>query len=246
MTRVTEILRYPLKSHGREALDSVTLSAGATLPFDRLWAVAHDASDADGSVWVPCTHFSRVAKAPALMAITAQLDEATGRLTLSHPLRPELTFDPDTESGAFIAWVTPLVPQDRAQPNRIIRLRDRGFTDSDFPSVTICNHTSHRAVQAQMGRELSIHRWRGNIWVDTGSPWSEFDWIDGEVRIGGCILRVRERTDRCLATTANPDTGERDADTLKALDHWGHQDFSVRAQVIKGGDIRIGDPMEVL
>jgi uncharacterized protein YcbX len=246
MTRVTEILRYPLKSHGREALDAATLSAGTTLPFDRLWAVAHDASDADGSAWVPCTNFSRVAKAPALMAITAQFDEGTRRLTLSHPLRPDLTFDPDTESDAFIHWVSPLVPQDRAQPQRIIRLRDRGFTDSDFPSVTLCNHASHRAVAGQMGRDLSIHRWRGNVWVDTGIPWSEFDWLNRKVRIGNCILRVRERTDRCLATTANPDTGERDADILKTLNHWGHQDFSVRAEIIQSGDIRIGDPLEVL
>lgn len=246
MTTVTEIFRHPLKSHGREAKQEVSLTRGEAMPFDRLWAVAHDASRADGSEWVPCANFSRVSKAPALMAITSQLDEAGKVLSLSHPDRPDLTFEPDRESEAFLKWVQPLVPQDRALPARIIRLDGRGFTDSDFPSVTLCNHASHRAVQDRMGQDLSIHRWRGNIWVDTGAPWEEFDWMGRELRVGTCTLKVRERTDRCLATTANPDTGIRDADTLKALNHWEHQDFSVRAEVLEGGTIRIGDRMEVL
>lgn len=39
---VTEIWRHPIKSHGREPLESVTLEAGKALPLDRLWAVAHE------------------------------------------------------------------------------------------------------------------------------------------------------------------------------------------------------------
>lgn len=246
MTSVTTLLRHPLKSHGREALERVTLTAGEAMPFDRHWAVAHDMSKADGSTWAPCANFSRVSKAPALMAITSRLDDATGTLTLSHPARPDLTFDPDRDAEAFLAWVRPLVPQDRALPERIVKLPGRGFTDSDFASLTLCNHASHRAVEQQMGRELSIHRWRGNIWFDHDTPWIEFDWLGRDLRIGDCVLTVRERTDRCLATTASPETGRRDADTLGALEHWGHQDFSVRAMVKTGGTIRLGDTVEVL
>ena len=92
-----------------------------------------------------------------------------------------------------------------------------------------------------MGRPLSIHRWRGNLWFDGDGPWAEFDWIDREVQVGEAILRPVERTDRCIATTSNPDTGRRDADILGALEHFGHQDFSVRAEVIRGGRVQIGD-----
>lgn len=246
MTQVTGLLRYPLKSHGRENLENVSLKAGCSMPFDRHWAVAHDASKADGSEWVSCANFSRASKAPALMAITSRFDESAGLLTLSHPAKPDLTFDPDHDAAAFIAWVSPLVPQNRALPDRILKLAGRGFTDSDFPSVTLCNHASHRAVEQRMGRPLSVHRWRGNIWLEADAPWEEFDWMDKHVRIGDCVLHVRERTDRCLATAANPETGQRDADTLSALGHWGHQDFSVRAEVVEGGKIQIGDTLEVL
>lgn len=244
--RVTDIWRHPIKSHGREAMDRVTLSAGQTLPWDRVWAVAHEASKADGDHWVPCANFSRVAKAPQLMAMTAELDESSETITLRHPQRPDLTMSPDRDGAAFLEWVKPLMPADRAQSTRIVRARERGMTDSDFASVTLCNMSSHRAVEQKMGRALSIHRWRGNIWMDGLSPWEEFDWIDREVQIGSAVFKVRERTTRCAATTANPDSGIRDADTLAALDSWGHRDFSVRAEVVRSGEIALGDIVRAL
>ncbi len=92
MAHVTGIYRHPLKSHGREALQHVSLSKGETMPWDRCWAVAHEASTANGSTWVPCVNFSRGSKAPSLMAIEAKLDEAAQTLTLSHPNRKDFTF----------------------------------------------------------------------------------------------------------------------------------------------------------
>ncbi|MGY9011005.1 MAG: molybdenum cofactor biosysynthesis protein, partial [Rhodobacterales bacterium] len=55
-----------------------------------------------------------------------------------------------------------------------------------------------------------------------------------------------ERAARCLATTANPTTGLRDADTLGALKSWGHRDFNVYARVIENGSINIGDSAELI
>lgn len=243
---VSQICRHPIKSHGRETIPEVVLTAGETLPFDRLWAVAHAQSDADGRSWVPCQNFSRGSKAPALGAITALLDEATGTVTLGHPDRPDLTLRPDDEGDKLIDWAGDMIPEGRARSARVIRSESRGFTDSDFPSITLCNMSSHRAVEQRVGRPLSIHRWRGNIWFDGAAPWEEFDWIDREVRIGEAILVPRERTDRCLATRNNPDTGQRDTDILSALGSWGHQDFSVRAEVVRGGTVRTGDRMTPL
>ncbi len=238
---VTEIWRHPIKSHGREKLDSVTIATGGTIPFDRVWAVAHERSKADGSEWVSCGHFCRVAKLPSLMAVTAQFDEASGQITLRHPHADDLTFQPEKDSEAFIAWAKSLVPDDTLQPTRLVKAQAQAFTDSDFPSVTLCNHASHRAVEQRVGRPLSHLRWRGNIWIDGLAPWEEFDWDDREIRIGETLLRVRERTDRCKSTHSNPETGQRDADVLGALDSWGHQDFSVRAEVLEGGVVKTGD-----
>ena len=52
---------------------------------------------------------------------------------------------------------------------------------------------------------------------------------------------------RCLATTANPDTGLRDADTLGALNALsGHQDFGLYARVIEPGTLSLDDTLELL
>ncbi len=244
--QISALYRHPLKSHGREEMQSVTLHAGQSMPFDRRWAVAHDGSTADGRTWVSCQHFSRGAKAPGLMAISASLNEKTGDLTLSHPDRTELTFNPDQAASAFLEWVRPLVPADRAQPNRILRLVDRGFTDTDFASVSLCNAASHAAVSERAGSDLSPLRWRGNFWFEGAQPWQELDWIGKTVTLGGATLIIREPIVRCLATTANPATGKRDVDTLGILKkNWGHQHFGVYAEVIKGGPVALGDNLTV-
>lgn len=250
MGSVTQIFRHPIKSHGRESLKNVALSAGKTMPWDRTWAVAHEASKATGDTWASCANFSRGAKAPSLMAINATLDdEKTGTLTLSHPDQPDLTFQPDNPEhlAKFLAWIKPLMPTDRAQSARIIRVPDRGMTDTDYPSISINNHSSNRAVSQKLGTDLSPLRWRGNIWLDGLGPWEEMEWIGKTFQIGTVIFEGVDPIGRCLATTANPKTGKRDADTLRALqDGWGHQDFGIYARVIQGGEINLNDPVAVL
>ncbi len=245
--RVAHIWRHPIKSHGREALTEVRLTEGETLPWDRTWAVAHEASRATAGAWAPCANFSRGAKAPQLQAIQAVLDEATGRITLAHPDRPQLTFSPDTEGSAFLDWVAPLMPADRAASARIVRAGTRGMTDTPYPSISLCNLASNRAVSQKLGQDLSPQRWRGNIWLDGFDLWEELEWVGRTLRIGAAEMRVENPISRCLATAANPETGQRDADTLGALKSgWGHQNFGVYAVVTRTGAVRIGDPVTVL
>jgi uncharacterized protein len=240
--RLVRISRHPVKGHGREDLTTVALTAGACLPWDRHWAVAHDAAKlVDG--WNPCVNFARGAKAPALMAISAQLDESTGTVRLTHPDRPALTFRPDDAADLprFVDWVSPLNPPDRAQPARIVTA-GRGMTDSDFPSVAILSMSSLGDLSHRIGADLSPDRWRGNLWLEGFAPFAEFDWIGRDIRIGTALLRVRERITRCLATAVDPNTGLRDIETLGGLQSaYGHQDFGVYASVVADGTANIGD-----
>ncbi|MEY4984659.1 MAG: hypothetical protein RIR62_2925, partial [Pseudomonadota bacterium] len=236
------ITRHPIKGHGREDLASVRLSAGACLPWDRHWAVAQDGARVNEGAWTPCASFSRGAKAPALMAVTAALDEATATVTLRHPVQGAITFRPDDPADLprFLAWADPLVPETRPRPARIVTA-GRGMTDSAFPSVAILNTASLADLSARMGRDLSVHRWRGNLWLDGAAPWAEWDWIGREIALGSAVLRIEERITRCVATMVDPETGVTDADTLGALDAaFGHQDFGVYATVLHGGDVAIG------
>ena len=244
---VAHIWRHPIKSHGREALDRVALTQGRTMPWDRTWAVAHSRSKTDGSNWAPCANFSRGSQAPALQAINACLDEAERQITLSHPDRPSITFRPDDNSAEFLDWVRPLMPIDRAASARIVSVPNRGMTDTDYPSISLLNTASNRAVAQHLRQDLSIRRWRGNFCLDGLEPWEEFEWIGQRMRIGSAILMVRERIGRCMATAANPDTGYRDADTLGALKAgWGHTEFGVYAEVLSPGDIALVNKIEVI
>jgi uncharacterized protein YcbX len=139
------------------------------------------------------------------------------------------------------------MPTDRAASHRVVRVPGRGMTDTPFPSVSINSHASRRALADLAGAAVSPLRWRGNIWIDGAEPWEEFNWLGREIRIGGATLAVRERIERCPATTANPATGQRDLDTLRFLqDGWGHKDFGVYGEVIKAGEINVGDTVTLL
>ncbi len=252
--RLAHIFRHPIKAHGHEELDRVTLEAGRTLPWDRRWAVTDDSArlPAAGG-WAPCVNFSRGAKSPALMAISAQSDIAAGTVTLRHPERGEITIDPDrrADQWRFLDWVEPLTAPDRPRPTGIVRAdpgndsaAGRGMTDTDFPSISILSLSSLAELSRVAGQELSPLRWRGNLWIAGTPPWAEFDWIGRRLTIGGAELEIRERIGRCRATSANPETGRIDVDTLRLLkDNWGHTQFGVYAVVTRGGPVRRGDPV---
>ena len=74
----------------------------------------------------------------------------------------------------------------------------------------------------------------------------EFEWIGRDLKIGEARLHVSKRITRCLATTVNTDTGARDVDTLAALDRLGHRDFGVTLTVTTGGEIAVGDELELI
>ena len=246
---LAHIFRHPIKAHGREELASVVLSAGAGLPWDRHWAVMHDRSKFDPAApgWAPCVNFQRGARTASVMAITARFDEASGEMELTHPDLPTLRFHPETEGPRLIDWLAPISPQEWFRPVALVHAPGREMTDTPYPSVSIKNLASNAALGRHMGMDLSIHRWRGNLWLDGVEPWAEFDWIGKRLRIGATVLEVRERVGRCKATMADPETGLVDADTLRGLrEVVEEQDFGVFAVVLEGGKVARGDRVEVL
>lgn len=246
MAAVTAIYRHPIKGTGFEPVPSTLLAAGTTMPWDRVWAVAHDATKvAPGATdWAACLNFSRGARTGTMMAIRAETDEEAGRISLSHPERPTITVDPDdpADAATLVAWLAPLHDPARVQPAFVVRAADRGMTDSPFPSIAILNEASLAALGARFGRPLERERFRGNIWLDGLEPFAEFDLVGREIRVGEATLAVRERITRCVATGVNPASGARDADTLGELQGgWGHKDFGVYAEVVEGGRVAVGD-----
>ena len=248
MMRLAHICRHPIKSIGYEELSRAFLTQGRALAFDREWAVAHDAAKFDKLMsWAPKMNFLRGVAGPSLMAIQATLDEDARQVTLTHPEAGTITVHPDTQGDVLLHWLRPLWPQDRPAPAAVVSVPGQALTDVPEPYVAVLSLASNTALAEVMGQRLSIHRWRGNLWLDGMAPWAEFGLIGRRLRIGDAELEVRERITRCKATTVNPETGVPDGDTLAALSSsQGHQDFGVYAVVLQSGAVAPDDKVELI
>ncbi|MEM7441396.1 MAG: MOSC domain-containing protein [Pseudomonadota bacterium] len=250
MISVTDLYRYPIKAYGVERLEASDLLVGACLPGDRLWAVldARGKFDKSEPAWASCRNFARGAKSPELMSVTAKT-APDGRITLSHRSLDDITVDltQQLDRDMFLAWAKPLTRDGQAEAVDVVSAPGVGFPDSAFQSVSIMARASLTAVSQAAGRQMSKARFRGNIWVDGTSPWEEFEWVGKRITVGTAELEVVEPITRCQATLANPETGQRDTNTLAILhDQFGHQEFGVNARVVTPGRVTGGDDLNVL
>lgn len=243
MIRLAQIWRYPLKAIGRQKLDRVKLTKGERLPFDRHWAVMHEASaeklgDADGlEGWMPKSAFLRGAAGPSLQAISGGL--SNGKLMLSHPDQADISVDPtkDEDEARLIDWLRPLWPEDKPAPSRLVS-GSVPLTDAKNPYVSINSLESLREIEIHVGHRIGVERWRGNLWIEGGEPFEELDWIGREIRIGAARLIVREPIGRCAATAVDTETGRPDRSMVQIVNEkYDHTNFGVYAEVIDGADI---------
>lgn len=241
-----EIYRHPVKSLGEEALDSVRLTTGQTMPFDRAWAIAHGRNEWDDAApaWLAPGHLVNQTHVPKLAQIETGFNEATGMLTLRHPDLPFLRIQPGTPEGdaALTEWIAPLADNARPGPYRVCAAPGVAFTDFEETHLSIASTRSRAILEQICGQNFESIRFRMNLWLDGMDPWAEFDLVGREIEIGAVRLHVIDRCQRCNATNASPETGQRDAKIPSTLrKRYGHMDFGVYAQVISSGEIRLGD-----
>lgn len=241
---LAHIRRHPIKSVGGEGLECVTLTPAQRLPGDREWAVLHGGATGHldhGALtrWLPKAAFLRGAAAPALQAVKGGWQG--DRIHLTHPDRPDLSFNPETDEAALLAWLAPLWGDDKSPPARLLR-GPVGMTDSKAPLISILSLTSLRALEARLGRPIGMDRWRGNLWLDGLAPWAETGLIGRDIAIGTARLRVIEPIGRCPAVEVDTDTGACEGDVQATLSTLrGAPDFGIFAEVTQGGPIHIGD-----
>ncbi len=249
MAHLTDIFRHPIKAHGVERITTSPVAVNECLPWDRVWAVAHEKAKLAGTNWISCHNFTRAARTATVHAITSTLDTTTGTVTLSHPDRKDFTFQPDDDRQltGFLAWMRPLMVDAWAQSTHIVRAGSQAMTDTDFPSISLNNQASRRALSQHVGQDLEMQRFRGNLWVDGLAPFEDHEWVGKTVRIGTAEFEGVEPIERCAATMVNTRTGQRDAATLDTLEaRYGHKDFGIFLRCTKPGQIAVNDQVTVL
>src|SRR2546426_232615 len=108
---------------------------------------------------------------------------------------------------------------------------------------------------AELARQLGVpsvdgRRFRMLIEIEGAPPHEEDTWIGDRVAIGSAVLSITKPDARCAITTQDPDTGERDLDTLRTVlryrgfrpDDDEHKiDFGVLGEVAQPGRVNVGD-----
>jgi uncharacterized protein len=139
---------------------------------------------------------------------------------------------------------------------RPVRLA-RVTRDGDGQDVHPLTLVSSESVRELGGRgdepDLDARRFRINLEIEGCEPYEEDGW-DGElVRVGETTIRVRGQIPRCIVTTLSPDSGVKDFRTLNMIARHrpriagrGGLPFGMYAEVVQGGRVRVGDPVEPL
>jgi uncharacterized protein YcbX len=121
----------------------------------------------------------------------------------------------------------------------LLLARDPGHLGADDAPITLMSEASLQALGVPDPR-----RFRMTITIDGVEPWEEHGWSGRELAAGDAVLRVTEPVPRCIVTTRDPDSGRRDAPTLKRLAELrGRNDvtFGVWCEVVAPGRVRVGD-----
>src|SRR5262249_46147775 len=112
--------------------------------------------------------------------------------------------------------------------------------------VSLINLASIAALEQSIGAEVAPLRFRANVYFEGAPAWSELDWLEREIAVGGARLRVVSAITRCAATQVNPATASRDLDIVRALQHgFGHNLMGVYGEVVEGGEMAVGDRIVV-
>lgn len=258
---VAALYRYPVKGFAAEECEFLRVLDDGRIAGDRVLGVRFANSSVPGDAWGTKHEFVALVNTPGLARLRLGFDHETLRIRMtlgSEVLVDEALDDAGRErcAAAIERYVrgldeNPLSPH----PDRVpLRLVGDGTTpryqDDEGGYVTLHGRQSLAAVAAAAGAsDLGEHRFRSNIAVEGIDAWAEQDWIGRNVRIGAVRFMVVRAKTRCLATHANPATGQRDLAIMKTLLKAFPREkptFAVAMTTAgRGGSIHVGDEVEV-
>jgi uncharacterized protein YcbX len=158
-------------------------------------------------------------------------------------------------------WAAALEPY-AGRPVLLVRCDKPGGTRIKQGEAQVRNAVSlvSDGSLGELARQLGVpavdgRRFRMLIELEGARAHEEDTWIGGRVAIGSAVLSITKPDARCAITTQDPDTGERDLDTLRTIlryrglrpgDPKHKIDFGVLGEVAQPGTVRVGDEVTVI
>lgn len=236
--RVAELWRYPVKSLQGERLDSASLSAGG-VEGDRAYAIY----DLDTGLGLTAR------RVPELLFASASILEGD-RLRITLPDGTE-----GADDAALSAWLDRPVELRSAEAQNTRRYENPIDFEHDEPESAWAPfegaegafHDSAR-VRVSMVSTATIGDWdrrrfRSNLLLEGEG---EDALVGNSVAIGGAVLDVGARIERCVMTTrAQPGGLERDVDVMRTLARERDARLAVGALVSRPGTVSVGDGVTI-
>jgi uncharacterized protein len=262
MSRVVALYRYPVKGFTPEACDVLTVLNEGRIAGDRVLSFRFADSGLPPTAWSRKQGHAVLVNTPELAKLRLEFDHAAQRLRLSFNGEPIADVALDASGRKRIAGAVqeyilslpenPLTDHPERMPLELI---GDGVTpryhDSESGQITLHGRASLAAVASALETpDLSELRFRSNIAIEGIAAWEEQGWIGAGLRIGEVDFDVVRSKVRCLATHANPQTGERDLEVMQTLVRAFRQTQPTFAVAIVprggGGVIRVGDAVSVM
>ncbi len=259
--RVAALYRYPVKGFTAEECEALSVLEGGRIAGDRVLGVRFANSAVPDDAWGTKHEFVALVNTPGLARLELRYNQETQRLRIG--LRGGVLVDEVLDdagrkrfASAIEEYVLTLDENPlSSQPDRLpLRVVGDGVTpryqDNVRGYVTLHARQSLAAVAAASGvTDLSEHRFRSNIAIDGLAAWEEQDWIGRRVRIGEVDFEAVSAKGRCLATHANPLTGQRDLaimGTLLKVFPREKPTFAIAMTTTdRGGTIHVGDKVKL-
>jgi uncharacterized protein YcbX len=258
--RVAALYRYPVKGFTPESCETLTVLDEGRIAGDRALAFRFASSGVPDADWSRKQECVVLMNTPGLARLSVRFDHEALRLrmALDGALLAEARLD-DAGRRELCSALTDYVMTLRENPlkgfpERLpLRLVGDGRTpryqDNVGGHATLHGRASLDEVAVAAGDPaLDEARFRSNIAVDGLKAWEELGWMGRRVRIGSVEFEVARLKVRCLATHANPRTGERDAAIMPTLMKAFSQKeptFGI-GMISRGGVIRLGDPVSLI
>ena len=262
MPRVAALYRYPIKGFTPEPCNVLTALDEGRIAGDRALAFRFADSGLPDTAWSRKYGFAVLVNTPGIARLDARFDSATQRLriALDGAVLAEDTLEPAGRSRiaqAVERYVLSLPdnPLSGHPQRRPLELIGDGVTpryqDNEQGQITLHSRESLASAAAALGdAALSEIRFRSNVAIEGIAAWEEQNWIGRALRIGAVEFDVVRPKVRCLATHANPRTGERDRPVMQTLVSAFKQEQPTFAVALmtrgRGGEIRVGDRVELL
>jgi uncharacterized protein len=253
MPRVARLNIAPVRSLGLESRDEIRLEAAGVLEDRRFYVIDDGGRLVDQLI------------AASMVQVGAWTDPGATRLRLSFPdgsiVEDDVRLVEAVETPIYgRAGVGHLVEGPWAEALgaflgrrvRLVRCDQPGGTRKTHPA-SLVSDGSLDALGAVLGvGAVDARRFRMLIELEDARPHEEDTWVGGRIGLGETVLHISAPVPRCAMTTHDPDTGQRDHDTLRAIrEYRGQVDgkdlmFGVWGEVETPGVIRVGDAVRVL